>query len=155
MSFFWKSKHNKQKKLYHRRDNSLNVYHYLTFGRNKDVSVIEPSDKQFVCRQKNKKKQLTATLIRNQFECIFYVLGEVVEDCERVSVTGHQGMGPLGISVAHDQLNSWQIFGVEFVLTFLVVFTIFATLDPNRKSLGSDSLSIGIAYLVCSLTGSE
>ena len=71
----------------------------------------------------------------------------------RVSVTGHQGMSPLGISVAHDQLSSWQIFGVEFVLTFLVVFTVFATLDPNRKSLGSDSLSIGIAYLVCSLTG--
>ena len=68
-------------------------------------------------------------------------------------MSGHQGMGPLGISVAHDQLSSWQIFGVEFVLTFLVVFTVFATLDPNRKSLGSDSLSIGIAYLVCSLTG--
>jgi len=68
-----------------------------------------------------------------------------------VSVPGHQGA--LGITVAHDQLGPWQIFGVEFVLTFLVVFTIFATLDPSRKSLGSDSLSIGIAYLVCSLTG--
>ena len=68
-------------------------------------------------------------------------------------MSGHSGMGPLGISVAHDQLGSWQIFSVEFVLTFLLVFTIFATLDPNRKSLGSDSLSIGIAYLVCSLSG--
>ncbi|RWS08328.1 neurogenic protein big brain-like protein, partial [Dinothrombium tinctorium] len=66
-----------------------------------------------------------------------------------VSVPGHQGA--LGISLAHDQLGSWQIFGVEFVLTFLVVFTIFATLD--HKSFGSDSLSVGIAYLVCSLSG--
>ncbi|RWS27067.1 neurogenic protein big brain-like protein [Leptotrombidium deliense] len=62
-----------------------------------------------------------------------------------VSIPGHQGA--LGISKPHDVLGPWQIFGVEFVLTFLVVFTIFATLDANKRSMGSDSLSIGIAYL--------
>ena len=62
-------------------------------------------------------------------------------------------MGPLGITAGHDSLNAWQVLAVEFVLTFVVVFTTFATMDPNRKSFGSDSLSIGIAYLVASLTG--
>lgn len=68
-----------------------------------------------------------------------------------VSIPGHHGA--LGISMPHEALNAWQIFGVEFVLTFLVVFTIFATLDVNRKSLGSDSMAVGIAYLAASLAG--
>lgn len=62
-------------------------------------------------------------------------------------------MGPLGITSGHDSLNCWQILSVEFVLTFVVVFTTYATLDSNRKSFGSDSLAIGLAYLVTSLTG--
>uniref|UniRef100_T1KPH0 Aquaporin n=1 Tax=Tetranychus urticae TaxID=32264 RepID=T1KPH0_TETUR len=68
-----------------------------------------------------------------------------------VSIPGHQGA--LGIALAHEALGAGQIFGVEFVLTFLIVFTIFATLDINRKSMGNDSITIGSAYMVCSLTG--
>lgn len=70
-----------------------------------------------------------------------------------MTVTGSQSMGPLGITAGHDSLNAWQVLAVEFVLTFVVVFATYATLDSNRKSFGSDSLSIGIAYLVASLTG--
>lgn len=62
-------------------------------------------------------------------------------------------MGPLGITTGHDSLNAWQVLAVEFVLTFVVIFATFATYDGNRRSFGSDSLSIGIAYLVASLTG--
>lgn len=68
-----------------------------------------------------------------------------------VTIPGH--LGALGICEVYSSLGPWQAFGVEFVLTFVVVFTVFATLDPNRKSLGSDSLAIGIAYLACSITG--
>ena len=68
-----------------------------------------------------------------------------------VSVPAHQGA--LGVSIAHEILSTWQIFTMEFVLSFLIVFTVFATLDPSVKTLGSDSLSIGLAYLVCSLAG--
>ncbi|KAJ6223472.1 hypothetical protein RDWZM_002017 [Blomia tropicalis] len=71
----------------------------------------------------------------------------------RVTVTGSQSMGPLGITIGHDSLNSWQVLTVEFMLTFVVIFTTFATYDSNRRSFGSDSLSIGAAYLVASLTG--
>lgn len=47
-----------------------------------------------------------------------------------VSVPAHQGA--LGVSLPHDILNSYQIFSVEFVLSFLIVFTVFATMDPSR-----------------------
>ncbi|XP_027204750.2 uncharacterized protein LOC113798384 [Dermatophagoides pteronyssinus] len=72
-----------------------------------------------------------------------------------VTVTGNQmnSMGPLGITIGHDSLNVWQLVTVELLLTFVVVFTTYATMDSNRKSFGSDALSIGIAYLITSLTG--
>ncbi|OTF72037.1 hypothetical protein BLA29_014069 [Euroglyphus maynei] len=62
-------------------------------------------------------------------------------------------MGPLGITIGHDSLNVWQLVTVESLLTFVVVFTTYATMDSNRKSFGSDALSIGLAYLIASLTG--
>lgn len=69
----------------------------------------------------------------------------------RVSVPGHQGA--LGVVMAHESLAAWQVFAVEFVLTFLIVFTVYSTMDPNRRCFGSDSLAVGIAYLACTITG--
>ncbi|XP_013782923.2 neurogenic protein big brain-like, partial [Limulus polyphemus] len=68
-----------------------------------------------------------------------------------VTIPGHQGT--LGSTLVHPDLGPWQAFGIEFVLTFVVVFTVFATLDPNRRSLGSDALAVGIGYLATSLPG--
>ncbi|XP_013786741.1 neurogenic protein big brain-like, partial [Limulus polyphemus] len=68
-----------------------------------------------------------------------------------VTIPGHQGT--LGSTLVHDDLGPWQAFGIEFVLTFVVVFTVFATQDPNRRSLGSDALAVGIGYLATSFTG--
>lgn len=53
----------------------------------------------------------------------------------------------------HESLGPQQIFGIEFVLTFLIVFTIFATFESNHKLLTNDSVSIGIAYMVGSFAG--
>ena len=68
-----------------------------------------------------------------------------------VSISGHQGA--LGISMPHESLGAGQVFGLEFVLTFLIIFTIFATFENNRRLLSNDSLSIGLAYTVGSLAG--
>ncbi|XP_035221956.1 aquaporin-5-like isoform X2 [Stegodyphus dumicola] len=57
----------------------------------------------------------------------------------------------LGCTVVTEYLSTWQAMGLELVLTFIVAFTMCATADPNRKSLGSDALAVGLAYLVCSL----
>lgn len=68
-----------------------------------------------------------------------------------VTVPGHQSS--LGSSRPHEALGAWQAFGVEFVLTFLLVSTVFASRDPNRNHLGGDGLPIGFAYLSCTLSG--
>jgi hypothetical protein len=64
--------------------------------------------------------------------------------CCRVAVPGYMGNLP-----AH--VNSWERFGVEFCLTFIVVFTYFVSMDTYRKWLGSSPLVIGAAYLACTL----
>lgn len=70
-----------------------------------------------------------------------------------VSVPGHQSS--LGSNRPHEALGAWQAFGVEFVLSFLLSSTVFATRDPHRSHLsaGSDAVVIGFAYLACTLAG--
>lgn len=68
-----------------------------------------------------------------------------------VSIPGHQGS--LGSTTVHTGLTPWQGFGIELVLTFIVVFAVFACLDSQRKIPGGSALSIGAAYLTCSLAG--
>ncbi|XP_069704193.1 neurogenic protein big brain-like isoform X2 [Periplaneta americana] len=62
-------------------------------------------------------------------------------------------MGNLSATVSHlpVHLNAWERFGVEFILTFIVVFTYFVSMDTYRKWLGSSALTIGSAYLACTL----
>ncbi|XP_046992079.1 neurogenic protein big brain-like isoform X1 [Schistocerca americana] len=47
--------------------------------------------------------------------------------------------------------TAWEGFGVEFILTFVVVFTYCVSMDSYRRWLGGSSVSIGMAYLACSL----
>ena len=53
--------------------------------------------------------------------------------------------GRLGVTLIHPQVGNAQAFGVEFMITFIVVFTVFANLEPKRSDMGSRSLSIGLA----------
>ncbi|XP_040359549.1 neurogenic protein big brain isoform X1 [Ixodes scapularis] len=68
-----------------------------------------------------------------------------------VTVPGHQSS--LGSSRPHEALGAWQAFGVEFVLSFLLASTVFASRDPSRSHLGGDAVVIGFAYLACTLAG--
>ncbi|GFT35580.1 neurogenic protein big brain [Nephila pilipes] len=68
-----------------------------------------------------------------------------------VTVPGIGFRENMGCTLVSDSLSSWQGMGLELVLTFVVSFTMCSTADPNRKSLGSDSLAVGLAYLVCTL----
>lgn len=61
-----------------------------------------------------------------------------------VTTPGYMGYNPV-------YLNSWERFTVEFILTFIVVFTYFVSMDTYRKWLGSSALTIGSAYLACTL----
>lgn len=46
-------------------------------------------------------------------------------------------------------LGSWERFGIELVLTFIVVFTHFSATD--RKLFSNNAMVIGAAYTACSL----
>lgn len=59
--------------------------------------------------------------------------------------------GNLSAAVAQTvHLATWERFGVEFVLTFIIVFTYFVSMDSFRNSLfNSSALTIGAAYTTC------
>jgi glycerol uptake facilitator-like aquaporin len=69
------------------------------------------------------------------------------------SVTAPGYIGSPSATASHlpTHLNSWERFGVEFILTFIVVFTYFVSMDTYRKWLGSSALTVGSAYLACTL----
>jgi len=51
-----------------------------------------------------------------------------------------------------ENISSGQAFGVEFIITFVLVFTVFASCDKKRKDLaGSAPLTIGLSVTLCHL----
>lgn len=51
-------------------------------------------------------------------------------------------------------INEAQAFGIEFILTFMLVFTIFATTDPGKEHRGYEiPLSIGLCVFICHVVG--
>lgn len=53
--------------------------------------------------------------------------------------------GTLGVTFIKDSVKPAQAFAVEFMVTFVLVFTYFANLEPKRVDMGSRSLSIGLS----------
>uniref|UniRef100_A0A336M7F0 CSON010643 protein n=1 Tax=Culicoides sonorensis TaxID=179676 RepID=A0A336M7F0_CULSO len=66
-----------------------------------------------------------------------------------VTVPGYQGN--LQAAVTHSaSLAAWERFGVELILTFIIVLTYFVATMGHNKIYGSPSLVIGAAYAACS-----
>nr|CAD7415417.1 unnamed protein product [Timema poppensis] len=65
-------------------------------------------------------------------------------------VTAPTSQGILGVTAA-TTLYGWEQFGVELLLTFIVVLTYLVCMDSYRQWLGSSALLIGAAYLACTL----
>lgn len=65
-----------------------------------------------------------------------------------VTVPGYQGN--LQSAISHSAaLAAWERFGVEFILTFVVVLCYFVSTDAIRKFMGNSSFAIGAAYSAC------
>lgn len=70
-----------------------------------------------------------------------------------VTVPGyHSYQDNLSSAIGHPTniFTSLERFGIEFTLTFLVVFSYFIAMDTYRKYTGSGALTIGAAYCACS-----
>jgi aquaporin-4 len=60
--------------------------------------------------------------------------------------------GQLGLTTVNPELTKEQGFGVELIITFVLVLTVFACCDSNRTDLnGSAPLTIGLSVTLCHL----
>ena len=60
----------------------------------------------------------------------------------------------IGVTLLNEQITPMQGFAVEALITFILILTIFASIDGKRKDLGgSFPLSIGLALVVGVLFG--
>ena len=69
------------------------------------------------------------------------------------SVTPSTFHGNLGVTSINASLNVGQGFGVEVILTFVLVFVIIATTDSNRIDAGMVSVAIGLTIALLHLAG--
>lgn len=68
------------------------------------------------------------------------------------AVTPEAATGTLGLSMVNDQITPVQGFGVEFLITFVLVFTVFGVCDGFRLDVkGSAPLAIGLSVATCHL----
>lgn len=66
-----------------------------------------------------------------------------------MTVPGYQGN--LQAAVSHTStLAAWERFGVEFILTFVVVLSYLISTNSYKKYFGSSAIAIGAAYSACS-----
>ena len=88
---------------------------------------------------------------------IFYLLAQCVGGIAGAGilygVTPSVIHGPLGVTSIHADVAIGQAFGVEFMITFVMVFTVFANLDPKRADMGSRSLAIGLSVALGQIFG--
>lgn len=81
-------------------------------------------------------------------QCVGAILGALILK----GVTPYQRWGALGTTGLNKEMETGRAFGVEFMITFVLVFTVFAACDGKRTDLkGSGPLSIGLSVTMCHL----
>ncbi|XP_065199544.1 neurogenic protein big brain-like [Planococcus citri] len=68
-----------------------------------------------------------------------------------VSVTPHVGDYNAAVPSLASHMSVWKRLGIEFVLSFLIVFTYRITVDDHRKWFGNSATCMGLAYLATGL----
>jgi len=103
---------------------------------------------------------LMATRKISILEGVFYTLaqflGGILGAALLCGLTPSQIHRDLGVTAPAKTfgVNEAQAFGIEFILTFMLVFTIFATTDPGKEHRGYEiPLSIGLCVFICHVVG--
>lgn len=69
-------------------------------------------------------------------------------------ITPSQSVGSLGVTAPANDVTTAQAFVTELVLTYILVFAIFAITDPSRGMTGYGvPLGIGITVFICLMHG--
>ncbi|XP_031557629.1 aquaporin AQPAe.a-like [Actinia tenebrosa] len=92
--------------------------------------------------------------MRGAFYMIAQVIGGIGGSAMLYVLTPSSKHGTLGATVPSVGVSTGQAFGIEFMLTFLLVLTVFACTDPKRQHYGYEiPLAIGFCVTVCHLIG--
>ncbi len=91
------------------------------------------------------------SVVRALFYIIAQVVGALIGAAILKALTPVNDVRGLG-TVGYGKLNEGQAFGVELLITFVLVLTVFSSVDDRRINLkGSAPLSIGLSISMCHL----
>jgi len=101
---------------------------------------------------------LIATRKISILEGVFYtlaqLLGGILGAALLYGLTSPRLHGDLGVTKPAEEINGAQAFGIELLLTFVLIFTIFAATDPGKEHRGYEiPLSIGLCVFICHMVG--
>uniref|UniRef100_A0A0B6ZX72 Aquaporin n=1 Tax=Arion vulgaris TaxID=1028688 RepID=A0A0B6ZX72_9EUPU len=92
------------------------------------------------------------SLAKAVFFILFQLIGAVIGAGILFGLTPESYHGNLGMTMVNSKINLGQAVGIEFFVTLVLVFAVFASCDAKRKDLnGSTPLSIGLAVTMCHL----
>jgi glycerol uptake facilitator-like aquaporin len=92
--------------------------------------------------------------LRGIFYVLFQLLGALAGAATLMGLVPAYSRENLGLTMINSNVGVFKAFGIEFIITFLLAFTVFACLDKNRKDLGgSFPLAIGLSVTAGALFG--
>ncbi|KAK6184619.1 hypothetical protein SNE40_007056 [Patella caerulea] len=92
------------------------------------------------------------SLARTVFYILFQLVGAIVGAGILLGLTPDGYHGALGMTTVSPKIDVGKAVGVEFMITFILVFTVFASCDGKRKDIkGSVPLAIGLSVTMCHL----
>lgn len=90
------------------------------------------------------------SLAKAVFFVIFQLVGAVVGAGILMGLTPKDLRGGLGLTTVSEKIDPGMGVGVEIFITFVLVLTVFASIDSKRKDLnGSTPLTIGLSVTMC------
>lgn len=92
------------------------------------------------------------SVLRSVLYIIMQCAGGIAGAAVLKAVTPDELDSGLGNTALHEKMSPIQGVGVEFLITFVLVFTVFSVCDPNRMDVkGSAPLAIGFSVAACHL----
>ena len=92
------------------------------------------------------------TLVRALLFIAVQCAGAIAGAALLMGVTPKDGRASLGLTSINEHMEVEQAFAVETIITFVLVFTVFSSIDSNRKDLGGSApLAVGLSVTLCHL----
>lgn len=92
------------------------------------------------------------SVLRALIYIVCQCLGALVGAAILKGVTPEKIQGSLGMTTRNEQIDAAQALGIELLITFVLVLTVFGACDERRNDVkGSAPLAIGLSITTCHL----